>query len=281
MKMCKKCNIEKELSEFRKNINCTIDGHLNKCKSCMSIESREIYQLNKEEIKRKIRERRLNNPERHREIRDKGYHKNREKNKVKEKIWRDNNKEYIKNYNRKYQLENKDILLEKKKLYLEKNKEKYTKYYHDYNKENFLKRKSQREARKEILKEYNYKYKKDRYENDIIFKIHSDVSKSINLSLKRNGYKKSSRTHEILGCSFEEFKIYLESKFESWMTWKNKGLYNGQLNYGWDLDHIIPISTANIEEDVIRLNHYTNFQPLCSYTNRYIKRDKLTDNIQI
>ena len=83
-------------------------------------------------------------------------------------------------------------------------------------------------------------------------------------------YSKKSRTHEILGCSYEELKIYLESKFESWMTWDNKGLYNGELNYGWDIDHIIPMSSANTEDEIYKLNHYTNLQPLCSKINRDI-----------
>lgn len=39
-------------------------------------------------------------------------------------------------------------------------------------------------------------------------------------------------------------------------------------NYGdWHLDHILPISLAENEEDVIKLNHYTNFQPLWAIDN--------------
>jgi len=62
------------------------------------------------------------------------------------------------------------------------------------------------------------------------------------------------------------------------MTWENWGLYNGEFNYGWDIDHIIPLSSAKNEEDIIILNHYTNLQPLCSKVNRYIKRDLLEDS---
>jgi len=51
------------------------------------------------------------------------------------------------------------------------------------------------------------------------------------------------------------------------------GLYNGEFNYGWDIDHIIPISTAKTEDDVYKLNYYTNLQPLCSKINRYIKKN--------
>ena len=80
------------------------------------------------------------------------------------------------------------------------------------------------------------------------------------------------RTHELLGCSLEEFKVYLESKFEPWMSWGNYGKYNGEYEYGWDIDHIIPVSSAQTEDDIIRLNHFTNLQPLCSKFNRVIKR---------
>lgn len=59
------------------------------------------------------------------------------------------------------------------------------------------------------------------------------------------------------------------------MTWDNYGLYNGKFEFGWDFDHIIPLDSAITEGDVIKLNHYTNFQPLCSYVNRHIKRNKL------
>ena len=62
---------------------------------------------------------------------------------------------------------------------------------------------------------------------------------------------------------------------EDWMTWENYGKYNGELNYGWDMDHILPISSGKTEEDMIILNHYTNLQPLCSKVNRDIKKDKI------
>jgi hypothetical protein len=93
------------------------------------------------------------------------------------------------------------------------------------------------------------------------------------LSFVNKGLRKNSKTSQILGCSFEEFKLYLESKFETWMSWENYGKYNGELNYGWDIDHIIPLSSVSNEEEILELNHFTNLQPLCSYTNRNIKRD--------
>jgi 5-methylcytosine-specific restriction endonuclease McrA len=56
------------------------------------------------------------------------------------------------------------------------------------------------------------------------------------------------------------------------MSWSNYGLYNGTLNHGWDLDHVIPISSAFTEDEVLKLNHFTNLQPLCSKINRDVKK---------
>lgn len=109
------------------------------------------------------------------------------------------------------------------------------------------------------------KRKKERYHTDEMYNLQNNIRKTL---LKD---KRSKKTEEILCCSFEFFKTYIESKFEPWMNWNNRGLYDGTPNYGWDLDHIIPVSTARTVEDIIKLNHYTNFQPLCSKINRYEK----------
>jgi hypothetical protein len=97
-------------------------------------------------------------------------------------------------------------------------------------------------------------------------------------SIRQRGFTKNTRTENILGCPYEEFKSYLESKFEPWMNWGNRGKYNGELNYGWDIDHVIPLETATSKEEVIKLNHYTNLQPLCSKVNRCLKRNMLLGN---
>jgi 5-methylcytosine-specific restriction endonuclease McrA len=60
------------------------------------------------------------------------------------------------------------------------------------------------------------------------------------------------------------------------MTWDNYGKYNGEFNYGWDIDHIIPLSSASSIEELNLLNNHTNLQPLCSKVNRDIKKDKMS-----
>lgn len=119
---------------------------------------------------------------------------------------------------------------------------------------------------------------KNRYKNDSIFRLSTNIRNLIRSSIHSNNYIKKSKTQDILGCSFEEFKLHLESKFEHWMTWENYGMYNGEIGHGWDIDHIIPSSSAITEYDVFLLNHYTNLQPLCSKVNRDIKRNIITTN---
>jgi hypothetical protein len=126
--------------------------------------------------------------------------------------------------------------------YRKKNYEKVLQKEKEYDLKNHDKRKNYRKINKDTINNYAKNYRKinkekvntaikksknKRYKNDIIFKIKENIRKSINSSIKRNGYSKKSRTHEVLGCSYEEFKLYLESKFEPWMNWDNYGLYNG------------------------------------------------------
>ena len=164
--------------------------------------------------------------------------------------------------NKLYYYDNKEKILNKYKILnsISETKVKRSKYSKKYRKLNLdlLKKKA---LEKQKLKR-----------NEPVYKFKESIRNRIRNSINHNGLRKKSKTSEILGCSFDEFRIYIESKFESWMNWKNRGLYNGELNYGWDIDHIIPMSFATTEAEILRLNHYTNLQPLCSYVNRNTKR---------
>jgi len=196
-----------------------------------------------------------------------------------------NKKEYLKEYYKKnkerlkkdYE-DNKDKILASRKEYYSKNKDKIrkdNKKYYDNNIEKvLLNKKKYRSKNKQIISQEKNNYKKERLKKDPVYKLKCNIKCLIRNSIFLKGFKKNSKTAEILGCTIGQFKEYLESQFKSWMNWNNYGKYNGELNYGWDIDHIIPSSSASTENEVIQLNHYTNLQPLCSKINRDIKKNK-------
>ena len=182
----------------------------------------------------------------------------------------------FRNDTKRYRPDCKKCLYESRKDYFERyRKEKGNENVKKYYERNPLKKSEFNKKWNEKNPEYYKNYQKNRRDNDELFKLTGNIRCLIKNSLINNTLKKKKKTEKILGISFNGFKLYLESKFEDWMTWENYGKYNGDLNYGWDIDHITPLSSAKNEEEMIKLNHYTNLQPLCSKVNRDIKKDRL------
>lgn len=185
------------------------------------------------------------------------------------------NRDKIIEYSLNYEKNNLDKISHKKKIRMklwgEKNKERRKNYNREYNIINRDKIKKHKNDNKDS---FNRKRRENRNSN-ILIRVKNNIRTSIYLSIRRGGYTKRTNTYKILGIDYNGFLRYIESKFENWMNWDNYGKYNGEHNHGWDFDHIIPVSSASTEEDLISLNHYTNFQPLCSKVNRDIKKDKI------
>ena len=196
------------------------------------------------------------------------------------KNYRKENKESLTLKAKEFYNNNKSKIQEKKRVYYKKNKEviklNSKKYYDEHSDEIKPKLRKYRNDNKETLNEYNKIYQKTRRLVDPLYKLKGNLRSMMCNTMKIRGYKKTSRTHEVLGCTFEEFKSHIESQWEDWMTWYNYGKYNSYEGRGWGIDYIIPLSTARTEEDIVTLNHHTNFQPLCSYNNnRVIKKDNI------
>ena len=104
-------------------------------------------------------------------------------------------------------------------------------------------------------------YYKERIKRDDLFRLSRGLRTNISDAIRRKDFSKDSTTRDIIGVDFNTFKKHIESKFTDGMSWDNWG------RYGWHFDHIIPVSSAKTKEDLIKLNHYTNFQPLWWYDN--------------
>jgi hypothetical protein len=116
---------------------------------------------------------------------------------------------------------------------------------------------------KEKWKKWNREYMSKKKKLDISFKIRCILSSRITNALKGKG--KSQSTKRLLGCSLEEFKKYIESKFEDNMTWNNYG--------EWELDHIRPCASFDLinPEEQSKCFHFTNIQPLWETTDISIR----------
>jgi hypothetical protein len=145
--------------------------------------------------------------------------------------------------------EKKELNAAKKKIYNEANKKRNAETKQKWylaNKEKIKEHKKKYNLNnKQMLLIKHNEYHKKRKSIDELYRLKCNLRSMISTAFKKKSFVNESKTEEIIGCSFDVFKKYLESKFEPWMTWENRGIYKKDTyNYGWDIDHIIPLSTA-------------------------------------
>jgi len=246
-KKCTKCGEVKSLDEFT-NDKKGKHGKASRCKDCDKI----YYQDNRENKLKKAKE----------------YY---EGNKEKRKKYIEENKKTIKKNRKEYTAKNKEYIKKRQQKYREKNKESikiWTALYHQENKEKILL----------WNKEYSNKNKnkrneraKEKWKTNPFFKLRCSISNLISQALSTKGYTKKTKTYNILKCDYDFF-----------MQWLN-GLASNGHTYGigeLHLDHVIPISLAETEDEAILLSHYSNYQLLSadenlSKGNRYVNPTNL------
>lgn len=130
-----------------------------------------------------------------------------------------------------------------------KNKEVDKQYYQRNKEERIAKAKIYEIVNREKVRENHRLYMKKRRQ-DPKFKLQQSIKALVNFHLK----EKTKRTNEYLGCSYEEYSLYLEKQFTKEMNWDNYGTY-------WEIDHTIPLSKGGSF-------HYTNTTPMIISENR-------------
>lgn len=196
------------------------------------------------------RKRRLNDLtflQKQREAGKKSQAKRRQNGKDTTKEWRSNNKEKIAEYNKSYAAANKEKINLKRNEYSFLNRKKLNNTQSNW-----------REKNREQIKEYNKNYTNVRYLHDPVFKLKLNQRTRIRAVLKT---AKTRSTNELLGCSYEELKIYIESKFLDGMNWGNMGK--------WHIDHIVPLAAFDLTVETnqkIAFN-FKNLQPLWAIDN--------------
>ena len=267
-KACIRCGLKKSLFDF--SFDKANGKFINTCKSCKAKLTQEYYKKNTDERKEYA----------------KAYvEQNREKVRAKRKEYYNSHSEHARAYSRQYEKDHWDEVRAKRKEYRKSHKEEFRerdKQYYEAHKEQIKERYIQwAKEHSEQLAAYNKKYreknadsikmkrqaydKKNRHKitryyinkrnTDPLFKLSTQVRGLIRASLKRRGYKKDTNTYEILGCDYNTLWEHLK---QTWLG--NYGReWNGE---PYHIDHIIPLATANSEQEIKDLCYYKNLQLL-------------------
>lgn len=240
MKICTSCREEKPLSDYRPR-KVGLPGLYAWCRVCYNKKRRDYLARVPRPSRAKVGppkprapkapRKTLTNAQKTREAQTK-------------KAWGERNAEALRAKKAAYRAANRELLNAKQKIYYEANRGRY--------------------SAKSLAA------KKKRYKDDPLFAIEGLCRRRILTALSKVGYKKDSKTSEMLGCSFEELKCLLESLFLPGMSWDNRG------KNGWHIDHKIPLASAKTQEELEALCHYTNLQPLWAKDN-YAKGAKMPD----
>jgi hypothetical protein len=164
-------------------------------------------------------------------------------------------KERLKEYYEK----NRERIIERQKNYTKENFETVAEYLKEYGKKNREKLSNYIREYRELNREELNAKSLERKNSNIIRKLSSIVRGRIYVYLKSKNMKKKSKTFEMVGCSPEELKVYLENLFTEGMDWS---LIGSDIH----IDHIVPLSSSKSEEELFGLCHYTNLQPLWKTT---------------
>lgn len=218
---------------MKKCIKCDIDKdnehfytNRNVCKECISTYRKKWVENNKDIMNNHSRKWRENNLD---------------KCKTLQKNWYENNKDKVKTYRKDYIVENNDKVKDTWKKYREKNKEKMK-----------VKRKEYSLNNRKRLNLYMVNLRK----NNPNIKLSHNIRGRIRQFLKSRNMLKNNKTFLIIGCTQDELKKYIELQFSEGMSWENYGYY------GWHIDHKIPLDSGKTEEEIYKLCHYTNLQPM-------------------
>ena len=164
--------------------------------------------------------------------------------KLETKTYYSNNNEKVKLRVNKYRKSNPDKVKEVRTRIYERDRERILMV-------NKLYRENNREKRNE--------YTRNRKSTDPIFKLKHLMNSRMRIFMRSRNIKKHNKTFDIIGCTPNELKEHIQTQFNDGMSWDNQG--------EWHIDHIIPLSSGKNEDEIIRLCHYTNLQPLWAIDN--------------
>ncbi len=187
--------------------------------------------------------------------------KNRKKER--DKKYRDSHKEQAKAYHEAWREKNRERLREQARANYHKNPQAQRARTEKYRASHIEQVKESRARYKAENRQRCTDYQRNKRQSDPVYKFRTSFTHLMSLYRKKKGYTGTKGTWEMVGCDFDTFLAYIQSQFAEGMTLENYGHGAGK----WNIDHIIPICTAKTDEDIERLNHYSNLRPMWATDN--------------
>jgi hypothetical protein len=278
MKLCSRCGHVKPTSEFLLD-NSSKDGLAYRCKECARAHHREWSAKNRERINAKNRESyhkdveasreygkakalrlRTENREHYREADSRRYWKDPQAAREVEASYRNKNREAVNDKARRYYSRNREVCGERKRSYCERNPEKVRDTKRRYT-----------EANRQKVRDYHREYLRRKLKTDVNYALACRVRTRINAALKE-GTSKKAHSMQLLGCSAEQYRAYLEGQFRRGMTWGK--VMDGKVH----IDHRTPCSVFNLQDitEQKQCFHCTNTRPMWPSENMS-KNDSLDE----
>lgn len=176
----------------------------------------------------------------------------------------------IKNADRIKKKQQKKYILHKEEYnknharYYELNKEKIkqkVKEYRIINYDKILLSDKKRRQTPEHKQKWYKEYKKERFSNNMRFRLNHLLSASIRVSLRKG--KQGLHWEKLVGYTLDALIKHLEKQFKDGMSWDNAGK--------WHIDHVVPISAFNFETaedlDFQRCWGLSNLRPMWAEEN--------------
>ena len=114
-------------------------------------------------------------------------------------------------------------------------------------------------AYRENAAEFKRRYIRERRGSDPLYATSLRLRARTRQAFRRLAADKPASTEELLGTNWQTLKAHIEAQFVNGMSWGNMS--------EWHIDHIVPLASAQTEEELAGLCHYTNLQPLWASDN--------------
>lgn len=255
MKICTLCKIEKPFEDFAPRKR-QLNGLHAWCKPCLKIKKSEDYQRNKGARLAQMAEYRAANPEKVAAAKKAAYAKKPEYYSAMHKARYAADPEAAREKARLWRAANPERVAKNAARNRKENREKRRVYQLEYQKTN-----------RESYNAYQLSYRKRRYKTDPLYALESLCRSRILIAMRKQGFRKTSPTCKMVGCTYEDLRGHLEKQFAEGMTWENRGS-------AWHIDHRVPISSASTAQELEALCHFSNLQPLWAGDN-YAKGAKM------